>query len=96
MSGVLVSWREKAGQGADSIINRWASVAEQLVGLILEHLSLTVPLKVEHLLVLEKCVCLWTVPKSFCLHSGALSTLFHQIAHLLKWEVLSTKLVLLR
>ena len=44
MSGVLVSWGEKAGQGADRIINRWASVAEQLVGLILEHLSLTVPL----------------------------------------------------
>ena len=36
--------------------------------------------------MLEKCVCLWAVPKSFCLHSGALSTLFHQIAHLLKWE----------
>lgn len=44
MSGVLVSRGEKAGPGADSIINRWASAAEQLVGLILEHLSLTVPL----------------------------------------------------
>lgn len=44
MSGVLVSRGKKAGQGVDSIINRWVSVAQQLVGLILEHLSLTVPL----------------------------------------------------
>lgn len=42
--GVWVSWREKAGQGEDSIIDWWASAAEQLVGLILEHSSLTVPL----------------------------------------------------
>lgn len=34
VSGVLVSRGEKAGQGADSIINELASVAEQLVGLI--------------------------------------------------------------
>ena len=79
---------EKAEGEEDNIINRWASGAEQLVGLILERLSLTVPLEVEHLLVLEKCVCLSAVPKSCCLHSVALSTLFHQIAHLLKRESL--------
>lgn len=42
--GVWVLRREKTGQGEDSIIDRWTSVAEQLVGLILEHSSLTVPL----------------------------------------------------
>lgn len=41
--GVLVSRREKTGQ-EDSTSDRWASVRKQLVGLILEHLSLTVSL----------------------------------------------------
>jgi hypothetical protein len=55
--GVLVLRKEKAGSG-EGKIDTWASAVEQLVGLILEHLSLTVTLQVKHLLVLEKCVCL--------------------------------------
>lgn len=67
----------------------WASAVEQLVGLILEHLSLTVTLLSEAPTHLGK-VRLTSGQRQnpFANTPGALGTLLHQIARLFKWESL--------
>lgn len=68
----------------------WASAVEQLVGLILERLSLTVTLLSEAPTRLGK-VCLTSGQRQnpFAYTPGALGTLLHQIAHLFKRESLN-------